>query len=84
MTLTVKVKLLNYAKKPISLLIMGRVHSYFDQKNAYRGTETLKLSKIQLKFWEKKLNWKKIYKFKKVLIFQKKFNLKKKNLTKKV
>ena len=31
MTLTVKVKLLNYAKNPISLLIMSRVHSYFDK-----------------------------------------------------
>ena len=50
MTLTVKVKLLNYAKNTISLLIMSRVHSYFDKKNAYRGTETLKLRKIKLKF----------------------------------
>ena len=30
-TLTIKVKLLNYAKNPISLLLMSRVHSYFDK-----------------------------------------------------
>ena len=31
MTLNIKVKLLNYAKNPISLLFMSRVHSYFDK-----------------------------------------------------
>ena len=46
--LTVKVIFLNYAKNPISLLLMSSF--ILLQNNAYGGTETLKLTKIKIKF----------------------------------